>query len=151
MVRTQADQVTLPSDCNLKRLPNPPGRISRQTGAVTDVESIDGLHQAADSLLQQVRVAEGVVPESFGNVGGESDIRGRQAVLVMDVAFMQPADGCVGETLRIAMITNELRHGPRLHGRPMLSQLGDMPNHLLYEIGLAVPKIREQLTLFFRR
>src|SRR5262249_54955773 len=67
VVRRQADQVALAGDGDLERLADPPGRIGRQARAVADVKAVDGLHQATDSLLKQVGVAEGVVAEALGD------------------------------------------------------------------------------------
>src|SRR4051794_4249639 len=81
MVRAQADQVTLTSDGNLQRLANPPSGIGRQAGAMRNVEAIDGLHQTANGFLQEVRIAQGMVPEPLGNVGREANVRRGQSML----------------------------------------------------------------------
>ena len=91
VVRRQADQVALPGDRDLQRLPNPPGGVGGQAGAVADVEAVDGLHQAADGFLEQVGVAEGVMAEALGDVGGEADVGGGQPMLVVDVAIVEPS------------------------------------------------------------
>ena len=78
VVRRQADQVALAGDGDLQRLANPPGRVGRQAGAVADVEAVDRLHQAADGFLKQVGVAEGVMAEALGDVGGEADVGARR-------------------------------------------------------------------------
>ena len=57
------------------------------------VEPVDGLHQAADGFLQQVGVGEAVVAEPLGDVGGEADVGAGEAVLEVDVAVAQAADG----------------------------------------------------------
>ena len=93
VVRRQADEVALAGDGDLQRLANPPRGVGRQAGAVADVEPVDGLHQAADGFLQQVGVAEGVVAEPLGDVGGEADVGRGEPVLVVDVAVVEPADG----------------------------------------------------------
>ena len=93
VVRRQADEVALAGDGDLERLADPPGRVGRQPGAVAHVEAVDGLHQAADGLLEQVGVAEGVVAEALGDVGGEADVGRGEAVLEVDVAVMEAADG----------------------------------------------------------
>ena len=84
--------MALPGDGDLQRLANPPGRVGGQPGAVADVEAVDGLHQAADGFLEQVGVAERVMAEALGDVGGEADVGGGQAMLVVDVAIVEPAD-----------------------------------------------------------
>ena len=60
---------------------------------MADVEAVDGLHQAAHRFLQQVGVAEGVVAEALGDVGGQADVGRGQAVLAVDVAVVDAADG----------------------------------------------------------
>ena len=60
---------------------------------MADVEAVDGLHEAADRFLQQVAVAERVVAEPLGDVGGEADVRAGEAVLEVDVPVVEPADG----------------------------------------------------------
>ena len=42
---------------------------------------------------QQVGIAQGVVTESLGDVSGQADVGGSQAVLAVDVAVVDPADG----------------------------------------------------------
>ena len=74
VVRAKANQVALAGDGNLQRLANPPRCIRCQPRAVAHVEAVDGLHEAANGFLQQVRVAQAVVPESFRYVGGEADV-----------------------------------------------------------------------------
>ena len=59
MVRRQADQMALPSDGDLQRLANPPGRIGGQAGAVADVEAVDRLHQTANRFLKKIGIARG--------------------------------------------------------------------------------------------
>ena len=92
VVRRQADQVALAGDGDLQRLPNPPGRIGGQPGAVADVEAVDGLHQAADGFLEQVGIAQGVMAETLGDVGGQADVGRGQPMLAVDVAIVDPAD-----------------------------------------------------------
>ena len=56
---------------------------------MADVEAVDGLHQAADGFLKQVGIAEGVMAEALGDVGGQADVGGGQPMLEMDVAIVQ--------------------------------------------------------------
>ena len=93
VVRRQADQVALAGDGDLQRLANPPGGVGGQAGAVADVEAVDGLHQAADGFLEEVGVAQGVMAEALGDVGGQADVGRGEAVLEVDVAIVQAADG----------------------------------------------------------
>jgi len=65
VVRRQADEMALARHRDLQRLPNPPRRIRRQARAVTDIEAVDRLHQAADGFLQQVGIAERMMAEAF--------------------------------------------------------------------------------------
>ncbi len=58
--------------------------------------------------------------EALGNVGGEPDVGGSEAVLEVDVAVVQPADAWDGPGLVAAVFADELGHGPRLEGRPVL-------------------------------
>ena len=60
---------------------------------MADVEAVDRLHQPADGFLEQVGVAEAVVAEPLGDVGGEADVGGGEPVLVVDVAVVEAADG----------------------------------------------------------
>ena len=60
---------------------------------MADIEAVDGLHQAADGFLKEIGVAEGVMAEAFGDVGGEADVGRREPMLAMDVAIMDLADG----------------------------------------------------------
>ena len=119
MVRRQADQMALAGDRDLQRLPNPPGGVGRQAGAVADVEAVDGLHQAADRLLQEIGVAQGVMAESLGDVGGQADVGRGQAMLAVDVAIVNAADVDVAADVVVAVIANELSHRPRFERRPM--------------------------------
>ncbi len=56
-MRRKAHKVALAGNGDLQGLPDPPGGIGRQTGAVADVKAIDGLHQTANRFLQQVGIA----------------------------------------------------------------------------------------------
>ena len=151
MVGRQADQVALPRHGDLQGLANPPGGISGQPGAVRHVESVDGLHQAADGFLQQVRVTQGMVPEALGHVRGQANVRRGEAVLQMDVTVVQAADGRDRTGLVAAVLADELGHGPRLHRRSMLAQAREAPFEDTDQLTLALPEAAQQLTLFFRR
>src|SRR5205823_5361371 len=98
-------------------LANPPGGVGGQTGAVADIEAINRLHQTADGFLQQIGIAQSVMAESFGNVSGEADVGGGEAVFAMDVAIMDLADVDVVASLVVAIIADELCHRPRLMDR----------------------------------
>ena len=95
VMRRQADEMALAGDGDLQRLPNPPGRVGCKAGAVTDVEAVNSLHEAADSFLQQIAIAQGMVPEPLGDVGSQADIGRRQPMLVMHIAILEPANGQV--------------------------------------------------------
>ena len=92
VVRRQADEMALAGHRDLQRLPNPPGRIGRQPCAVADVEAVDRLHQAADGLLKQVRITQGVMAEPLGDVGRQANVRRGQPMFAVDVAVVNLAD-----------------------------------------------------------
>ena len=119
MMRRQANQMALAGDGNLQRLADPPGGISCQAGAVADIEAVNRLHQAADRFLQEVRIAEGVMAESFGDVRGQPDIRRGEPMLAVDVAIVNLADRFQLARLVVAIIADELSHRPRLKNRTM--------------------------------
>ena len=89
---------------------------------MADVEAVDGLHQAADGFLKQVGVAQGVMAEALGDVGGQADVGRGQTVLEMDVAIVQPADREDIAGFVVAVIADELGHRPRFQRRPVLAQ-----------------------------
>ncbi len=91
VVRREADKVALAGHGDLERLANPPGRVGREAGAVADVESVDGLHQAADGFLKKVGITQRVMAETLGDVGGQTDVRRGELVLAVDVAFVGAA------------------------------------------------------------
>ena len=122
VVRRQADQMALASHRDLQRLPNPPGRVGRQAGAVADVEAVDGLHQATHGFLEQVGIAQGVMAKTLGDVSGQADIGGGQAMLAVDVAIVHAANGRDRARFRIAVIANELSHRPGFQRRAMPTQ-----------------------------
>ena len=93
VMRRQADQMALAGHRDLQGLPDPPGGVGRQAGAMADVEAVDGLHQAAHGFLQEVGVAEGMMAKPLGDVGGQADVGAGEPVLAMDVAVMNPAHG----------------------------------------------------------
>ena len=93
--------MALAGDGDLQRLANPPRRVGGEAGAVRNVESVDGLHQPANGFLKKVGVAEAVVAESLGDVGGEADVGAGEPVLVVNVAVVEAADGDhLGSVLR---------------------------------------------------
>ena len=59
---------------------------------MADVEAVDGLHQAADGFLQKVGIAQGMMAETLGDVGGQADVGRGQPMLAMDVAVVNAAD-----------------------------------------------------------
>src|ERR1019366_8149359 len=106
MLWGQRVQVALPSNYNLQRLPNPPNDIGRQSGAMTPVETVNGLHHSAYGLLLKVRIADSVMVESFGDVGGEADVGRREPTLAMDVAVMELADAGMVADVVIAIVAD---------------------------------------------
>ena len=91
---------------------------------MADVEAVDGLHQAADRFLEEVGIAQGVMAEALGHVGGQADVGGGEPVLEMDVAVVDAADGDVSAGIAVAVIADELGHRPGFHRRPMRAQPG---------------------------
>ena len=141
VVRRQADQVALPGDGDLQRLANPPGRVGRQAGAVADVEAVDRLHQAADGFLEQVGVAQGVMAEALGDVGGEADVGGSEAVLVVDVAVVQAADGEHVASVVVAVVADELGHRPGFERRRTGGVRREVADQHPDQFALAVPEV----------
>ena len=140
MVRRQADQVALASHRDLQRLPNPPGGVGGQPRAVADVETIDGLHQPADRFLEQVGIAEGVVPEALGNVSGKANVGRGEAVLQVDVTIVQATDGGDGTRFVAAVLPDKLGHRPGFQRRTVLPQAGKVPNQHADQFALALPE-----------
>jgi hypothetical protein len=116
---------------------------------VADVEAVNRLHQAADRLLEQVGVAEGVVAEALGHVGSQADVGRCQAVLEVDVAVVQPADRQRLAGLSVAVVADELGHRPGFQRRPVLAQPRKVPDQHTNQLALAIPEIRQQLALLF--
>ena len=149
VVRRQADQMALAGDRDLQRLANPPGRVGGEAGAVADVEAVDGLHQAADGFLQQVGIAEGVVPEALGDVGGQADVGGSQAMLAVDVAVVDRRMAAICGFL-IAIVADELGHGPGFQGGTMArASLGKWRIKTLTSSLLHSQKSVEKFAFFF--
>src|SRR5262249_26107385 len=95
-------------------------------------------------------ITEGMVPEALGDVGGEPDIGGRQAMLAVHVAMVDAADGRHLAGLAIAIFANELGHWPGFHGRAVRSEPGEMADESADQLSLAFPKGGEKLSLFLR-
>ncbi len=150
VVRRQADQVALAGDGNLQRLPDPPGGVRRQAGAVADVEAVNRLHQAAHRFLQQVGIPQSVMAETLGHVGGQADVGRGQAVLAMDVTVVNPANGGNLAGFSVAVIADELGHRPGFQGRPMSTKPREMPYQDADQLTLTLPEGRQQLAFFFR-
>src|SRR6266542_2155897 len=87
--------------------------------------------------------------ETLGDVGGEADVGGSEAMLAVNVAIMHPADGLHFSGLAVAVIPNKLSHGPGLEGRPMSTEAWKMANEDADQLALALPEARQQLTFFF--
>lgn len=153
VVRAETDEVALASDGDLQCLPNPPRRIRRQASAVAHVESINGLHQAADGFLKEIGIAKGVMAKAFGDVSGEADIGRGEAMFIVHIAIVKPANrNHRASPVIFTMLADELRHRPRFtHRRSMGSQRGEIPNQGFDQVLFAVPKISQQLTLFLGR
>ena len=116
---------------------------------MADVEAVDGLHQAAHGFLQKIGIAEGVMAETLGHVGGQADVGAGQAMLAMDVAIMDAAHGHHLAGLAVAVIADELRHGPGIQRRTMAAQPGEMPDEHLDQLALGFPERGQQSAFFF--
>src|SRR5438270_5006042 len=122
--------MALASNRDLQRLADPPRRVSRQPSAMANVKTVDRLHEAANGLLEQVGVAQRVVPETLGNVGRQTDVGRCQAVLEMDVAVMQTADGQNPAGFGVAVFADELGHRPGFERRSVGAQTGEMADEV---------------------
>ena len=123
----------------------PQQTLARRTpGAVADVEAVDGLHQAANGFLKEVAVGQTVVAEPLGDVGGEADVGGREAVLVMDVLVVEAADGR-DEPLAVVLtlLADELGHRPRFKRRTVGPQLREVPDEDPDQLAFDVPEVGE--------
>lgn len=116
VVGGKADEVALACDRDLQRLTDPPSGVGRQACAMADVEAVDGLHKAADGFLEQVGVGQAMVPEPFGDVCRQSDVRRCEPVFEMHIAVAESADGDGFAAVFRAVFTDELRHGPGFEG-----------------------------------
>src|SRR4051794_954602 len=108
--------MTLASYGNLESLTNPPGGVGGQAGAVAYVEAIDGLHQTAYGLLKKIGVAQSMVAKTFSHVGGQTDVGAGEPVFAMDVAIMNFTNRSILPSFCVAIISDELSHGPRFDG-----------------------------------
>src|SRR5436305_1424940 len=106
-MRRQADEMTLASHRYLQRLANPPRCVGRQTSPVAHVKAIDGLHQTADGFLEQVGIAQRVMPKALGDVGRQADVRRGQSMLQVYITIVQTPQWCDGACLIAAVIANE--------------------------------------------
>lgn len=149
VVWAQTDEVALSSHGNLERLPNPPGRVGCEPGAVRHIESVDRLHQSADGFLQQVGVTEAMVAEPFGDVGRKADIGRGEPVLVVDVAVMEPTNGHDFAGGINAVVSNELGHRPGFEWWFAGPEIREMPNQDADEFTFAIPEAGQKFTLFF--
>src|SRR5262249_39281050 len=144
MVWRQTNQVTLPGHGDLQRLADPPGGVSGQPGAMADVETVNGLHQAANCFLEKVGITQSMVPEPFGQVGRQTDVGGSQAVFAVDVTIMDTTNSQHAPCIPVAIIANELRHGPGFQRWPVGPQPGKIPNQGAHQLTLAFPEACQQ-------
>ncbi len=119
VMRREAYQMALARDGDLQRLANPPSGICRQACAVAHVEAVDCLHQPAHRFLEQVGVAQGMMPEALGYVGGEADVRRSEPVLTVDIPVVNTSNGRDAPNDAVAMVADELRHRPWFERRTM--------------------------------
>lgn len=143
--------MTLSGHSDLKRLANPPGCVGGQTSSMADVKTIDGLHQATDRFLEKIGVAESVVAESFGDVSSETNVGGSEAMLEVDVAIMEAADGGGGSSVFVGMFADELGHRPGFKCRSLLAQSGEVSYQHANQLAFSFPEIGEERLFFLRR
>ena len=74
VMRRKADEMALPSHRNLQSLPDPPSCVGGQTGSMADIKPVDRLHEATDSFLEEVGVAESVMAKTLGHMRGKPDV-----------------------------------------------------------------------------
>src|SRR5260370_39417530 len=91
-----------------------------------------------------------MMAKALGNVRGQTDIGGGQAMLIMHVTIMEATDSCLRARLRITVITDELGHRPRLLGRTKRTQAWKMADQSPHQLAFAFPKARQQFPLLLR-
>src|SRR5262249_23441980 len=151
VMRRQADEMALTSNGDLQGLANPPGRIRRQASAVADVEAVNGLHQTADGLLQQIGITEGVMAEALGNVSSETNVGGRGTMLQMDVTIVQPTNRRNIAGLFVTEFANELGHRPGFERGLVLSEFREVADQGAHQLTLRFPEIGEKTAFLVRR
>jgi hypothetical protein len=62
----------------------------------------------------------------------------------MNITIVKPANRGNVPGFLIAIVPEELSHGPRFQRRPMLAEAREMANEDLDQIGLAIPKVGQQ-------
>lgn len=148
----ETHQMALASDRDLQRLANPPRGIRGQPRAVADVETINRLHQTTDRFLQQIGIAQRMVTESLGDVGGQADVGRGEPVLVMHIAIIKPANGShFAEFGFLTMIADEVGHRPWFERWTMSTQIGEMAHHRADEFTFTIPEVSQKLAFFIGR
>lgn len=143
VVRAEADQVTLTRHRDLQRLANPPRGVSRKTGAVAHIESVNGLHETANRFLQQIAIRKAVVPEPLGDVSREADVGAGEAVLEVDVAVVKSLHRKHIATRFGAVFADKLCHRPRFAGRTERTEIvGEISQQSANQFVFAVPETR---------
>src|SRR2546421_12457779 len=115
--------MALAGDSNLQCLSNPPGGVSRQPGAMADIETVNRLHEPANSFLQKIGISQRMVTEPLGDVSGQTYISGGEPVLAVNVAIMHPANVDLLAGVGVAVVPNKLSHGPGFQRPAMSPQL----------------------------
>ena len=141
--------MALTGHCDLQRLANPPRGVGCQSGAVRDIEAVNRLHEAANGFLKQIGVSEAVVSEAFGDVGGQSDVRGGQTVLEVDVSAVETSNGHDFAVQIVTVVADELGHRPGFEGRLDGTQIREVSEEDTNQFVFAVPEVRKKLTFFF--
>ena len=74
-VHRNADGAALVGDRSRHRLPNPPGRVSRELESALVFELIDRAHQADIPFLNQIQKAQAAIGVALGQADDEPQIR----------------------------------------------------------------------------
>src|SRR5262249_55533463 len=93
---------------------------------------------------EEVGVAQGVVAEALGDVGGEADVGGGEAVFTVDVAGVHAPDGDHAARLGVAVVADELGHRPRLPRWAVRPQPREMADEDADEFAFAIPEAGEE-------
>jgi len=92
------------------------------------------------------------VAKALGNVGRQTDVRGSEAVFVVNVPIAQSPNGDDLAAFIRAVLANELGHRPGFEWRPTRTEfIREVPDHHADKFTLAVPEAGQQVPFFFGR